>query len=120
MYCLSCLKLWHLKVWLILFAQLGPERKHYIGILLSNTWVVPSSSSHTKENNVWWNYKTQASQGWSRFGDNIGGKVETKDTYIHLPTGECTITIQDVGLRVDGTPMIGPTCLSGRNVCYIF
>ena len=31
----------------------------------------------------------------------------------HLPTGECTITLQDValqlGLRVDGRPVVGPT-----------
>nr|KYP31590.1 Serine/threonine protein phosphatase 7 long form isogeny [Cajanus cajan] len=31
----------------------------------------------------------------------------------HFPTGECTITLEDValqlGLRVDGLPVIGPT-----------
>ncbi|KAL2340229.1 hypothetical protein Fmac_008169 [Flemingia macrophylla] len=36
------------------------------------------------------------------------------ETHIfHFPTGECTITLEDValqlGLRVDGLPVVGPT-----------
>ena len=36
----------------------------------------------------------------------------------HLPVGECTITLEDValqlGIKVDGRPIIGATCYDGR------
>ena len=39
----------------------------------------------------------------------------------HLPTGECTITLQNVslqlGLCVDGPPIIGPTMLDWDEIC---
>ena len=39
----------------------------------------------------------------------------------HLPIGECTITLEDValqlGLRVDGKPVTGPSMLDWRVEC---
>ena len=39
----------------------------------------------------------------------------------HFPTGECTITLEDValqlGLRVDGLPAIGPTMFDWEDMC---
>ncbi|KAL2322308.1 hypothetical protein Fmac_026687 [Flemingia macrophylla] len=53
------------------------------------------------------------SQPWLRDGD-------LKHTF-HFPTGECTITLEDValqlGLRVDGLPVVGPTMFDWEEMC---
>ncbi|XP_029129889.1 serine/threonine-protein phosphatase 7 long form homolog isoform X2 [Cajanus cajan] len=42
----------------------------------------------------------------------------------HFPTGECTITLEDValqlGLRVDGLPVIGPTLYDWEEMCSTY
>ncbi|XP_028216646.1 protein MAIN-LIKE 2-like [Glycine soja] len=44
------------------------------------------------------------------------------ETHIfHLPVGECTITLEDValqlGIKVDGRPIIGATCYDWEEMC---
>jgi len=47
-----------------------------------------------------------------------------KSHTFYLPVGECTITLKDValqlGLRIDGRPVTGPTYYDWKQMCVVY